>query len=377
MKTPFRFSALGWWLIFAAMMTCAVTSSAGAPENTAAASSLSAPSSPALVGQVQYQEDQPAQGRLIWQFNAPPSAHVVYTWYTVVDGAIQQYRKGGFAPGAEAGLSRLFIQRSEKDDKLVFDFSCLIGAHPNALTVSCETEIPANAQFNEATFGGNAQFTSSDVFPLWRGDWVADGKIVKSFVLVARLEPLAAAGEPPESKSNETPLRADAAPLASAAKHAATSPWSAPVQGVQTRLHTEQPSAKTDDTLAFSADLRNQGTLGNLTYDGVQGPWGMEIDGMKLASSNMLGFGPHVLVKLMPGNNLGHIPFVFDPRLYVGSGSAPYFTLSPGKHTVTYPVAAFYFPSAGGKAQKITIPTPPLEIEILPAAPVGTPPAKP
>jgi len=366
-------------LIFAAILSCGAGLLEGAPENIAATSSNSPPSLPALVGNVQYQEDQPSQGRLIWQFNAPPSAHVVYTWYTVVDGAIQQYRKGGFAPGAEAGLSRLFIQRSEKDDKLVFDFSCLIGAHPNALTVSCETEIPANAQFNETTFGGGAQFSSSDVFPLWRGDWVAGGKVVKSFVLVARLEPLAAAGEPPESKSNETPLRADAAPLASASKHAATSAWSAPVQGVQTRLHTEQPSAQTDDTLAFSADLRNQGTLGNLTYDVGQGPQGMEIDGIKLVSkpNAVFGAGPHASVKLMSGKNFGHIPFVFDPRLFVGVDSAPYFALPPGKHRVVYPVDTLYFPGVGGQAQKITIRTPPLEIEILPAAPAVTPASKP
>jgi hypothetical protein len=370
MKTLFWIRWLRWLLMFATLMSCGLASTRGATENSMTGVSGSVTGLPVLDGQVQYQEDQLFQGRLIWRFNTPPSVRVVYTWYTVAKGVIQQQGGGSFVQDKDSAESLLFLLPSENDNQLVLDFSGQIGPHPKALTTSGNTEIPVDTRFDQAIFSGNAHFTSNDTFPLWRGDWIAGGKIVKSLILVARLEPADVSSESTGKSENSAGLPLDVAPPVNATKHIYTSPWGVAVEGIQARLESNMSNPTSDKELWFAIDLRNEGKLQHVSFDTFQGPHGIRIDGVTPKLDLPGWSGSHMALDLPPGTTSGYMnrirSVVFRPQYYLAADGSSPFVLTPGKHTLS--CAASLLIDPGQNARYIDVYTAPLEIEIAPSA---------
>ena len=127
--------------------------------------------------------DEP-RGSYRWRVHRDKPVVLGHGWYSSIDGQVKE-SAGGVVGKAEAADIDLRLTVSRLGDMLVLD--CTKGNGDDWSGQVTRTAVPEGATLRTAFLADPQRLNEARYQTLWRGDFLKDGKVIKSVVYVARL----------------------------------------------------------------------------------------------------------------------------------------------------------------------------------------------
>ncbi|MDH4238027.1 MAG: DUF1573 domain-containing protein, partial [Phycisphaerae bacterium] len=126
-------------------------------------------------------------GSFEWETSIDPRVRFRHGWYTVEDGAVREHVGGGSQIPEESKLN-LKLDVEVKDNMLNLKVQRVHDSADGSRTeaVAGKTAVPAGAHLKHVSTVDSAVLTNKHL-NLWQGDFISDGKVVKSVIYAAYL----------------------------------------------------------------------------------------------------------------------------------------------------------------------------------------------
>jgi len=126
-------------------------------------------------------------GSFEWETSIDPRVRFRHGWYTIEDGAVREYIGGGSQIPEESKLN-LKLDVEVKDNMLNLKVQRVHDSADGSRTeaVASKTPVPAGAYLKHVSSIDSAVLSNKHL-TLWQGDFIRDGKVVKSVIYAAYL----------------------------------------------------------------------------------------------------------------------------------------------------------------------------------------------
>ncbi len=122
-----------------------------------------------------------------WRVSRDMPARLIHGYYTLIDGEISEHVGGGSSKIAESGDLDLALVVSRKGTSLELEMTRTWPGRAKRASVRSTTSCPEGATLQSTHLRKSGDLNDGRYLALWRGDFILDGKVVKSVVYAARI----------------------------------------------------------------------------------------------------------------------------------------------------------------------------------------------
>jgi beta-lactamase regulating signal transducer with metallopeptidase domain len=128
-----------------------------------------------------------------WNIKPPDGFTIDHGWFSLIDNEMKESVGGGRDDADDNRLAGLALTTETQDGFLVLNMQRIYEPQDEAdktAIIKSRTSIPQNCELKVANLSRYRRMTNEEYFTLWEGNFVRDGKVVKTVVYCARLSPL-------------------------------------------------------------------------------------------------------------------------------------------------------------------------------------------